>query len=627
MRRLLLGVIGHVDHGKTALVRTLTGTDTDRLAEEKRRGISIVLGFAHFAQGEAEIDLIDMPGHERFVRTMIAGATGIDGVLLVVAANEGVRPQTVEHVQIAALLGIKRAVIAVSKADLASPADAAAVCVEAARLAASAGLDAPAPVLTSATQGEGIAELRAAILSRLEGAAAPPDDGFSWLPIDRAFSRAGHGTIVTGTLRRGALSVGEELALLPARSPSGGRPVRVRALQVHGAAVASAAAGQRVAVNLRGVEAASVARGDALAAGGLLRPAAWLSVMLRLLPDAPELASGARVQLLAGTAEVAARLRLLDRDVLESGGTAPAQLQCAVPVALPSRERFVIRAASPARTLGGGRVLDAEATRLRRHASAVLRRLAALAAETPGQTLGREIAEAGAAGRSLADVAHRVGLSPARAMAALDGAPVLVVRGAAVDRSAFEALLRALPVRAGEHGMERDRLADALRTSPPVLEEALARLVASGAVRQEGGRVRQVRAEQEAARAEGDARLAAELAERLRRAGLSPPDQKQIAAMHPGAARTLAELARQGVLVRTYDRVQRRQILFHRDAVRAAQRALAPLLARPPGLLVSEAGAALGISRKFSVPLLEYFDAIQYTRRVADRRVLADRGA
>ncbi len=196
----------------------------------------------------------------------------------------------------------------------------------------------------------------------------------------------------------------------------------------------------------------------------------------------------------------------------------------------------------------------------------------------------------------------------------------------AVDRPAFEALLRALPALSGEHGMERDRLAEALHTSAPVLEEALARLVVSGAVRQEGGRVRQVRAEQEAARAEGAARLAADLAERLRRAGLSPPDQKQIAAAHPGAARTLAELARQGVLVRTYDRVQRREILFHRDAVRAAQRALAPLLARPPGLLVSEAGAALGISRKFSVPLLEYFDAIQYTRRVADRRVLADRG-
>ncbi len=414
MRRLLLGVIGHVDHGKTALVRALTGTDTDRLAEEKRRGISIVLGFAHFAAGGAEIDLIDMPGHERFVRTMIAGATGIDGVLLVVAANEGVRPQTVEHVQIASLLGITRAVIAVSKVDLAAPADAAAVGLATARLAASAGLDAPAPVFTSAARSEGIAALRAAILSRLQGNVEPPDDGFGWLPIDRAFSRAGHGTVVTGTLRRGALSVGEELALLPARLPGAVRPVRVRTLQVHGAAVASARPGQRVAVNLRGIEAASVARGDALATPGLLRPARWLSVALHLLPDAPALATGAQVQLLAGTTEVAARLRLLDRDALEPGNTVPAQLQCALPVAVPARERFVIRAASPARTLGGGRVLDAEAARLRRHAPAVLRRLAALATEAPTQTLAREMAEAGAEGRLLADLARLVGLAPAR---------------------------------------------------------------------------------------------------------------------------------------------------------------------------------------------------------------------
>ena len=360
-----------------------------------------------------------------------------------------------------------------------------------------------------------------------------------------------------------------------------------------------------------------MAHGDALAAPGLLHPASWLSVALHLLADAPALTTGARVQLLAGTGEVAARLRLLDRELLEPGATALAQLQCAVPAALPARERFVIRAASPARTLGGGRVLDAEAARLRRHVPTVLRRLETLAAEMPTQTLAREVAEAGAAGRPLADLARLVGLSPAHAMAALDGAPVLAARGVAVARPAFEALLRRLPALAGEQGMERDRLAVALGTSAPVLEEALARLVAAGAVRREGGRVRQVRAEQEAARAEDDARLAAELAEQLRHAGLSPPDQKQIAAAHPAATRTLAELARQGVLVRTYDRVQKREILFHRDAVRAAQRALAPLLAKPPGLLVSEAGAALGISRKFSVPLLDIFrrDPIYPSRR------------
>ncbi len=620
--RGVLGVIGHVDHGKTALVRALTGMETDRLAEEQRRGISIVLGFAHFAAGDAEIDLIDMPGHERFVRTMIAGATGIDGVLLVVAANEGVRPQTVEHIQIAGLLGLRRAVVAVSKADLVTEAEAVTAGEAAARLAAEAGLSPSAPVLTSALRGEGIASLRGAILADLADAAAPRiEDGFAWLPVDRSFSRAGHGTIVTGTLRHGGIAAGEELELLPQ-----GRPVRVRGLQVHGQSVTSAAPGQRVAVNLRGIEADAVARGDALAMPGHLLPAQWLSVTLRLLPDAPELRSGARVQLLLGTTESSARLRLLDRETLAPDETAAAQLHCAVPVAVPARERFVIRAASPARTLGGGHVLDADATRLRRHAAPVLRRLAALAAETPAQTLAREVAEAGAAGRALSELSRLVGLSPARAMAVLEAAQIVAVRGAVVDRVAFELVLRDLPSLAGASGRERARLIEALHTTSPVFEEALSRLVAAGTVRQEGGRIWQVVAGQERARAEAASRLAAGLAERLRAAGLSPPDPKHLAAADPAAMRALAALAREGVLVRTFDRVQKREILFHRDAVLAAQQTLAPLLARPPGLLVSEAGAALGISRKFSVPLLEYLDAIQYTRRVADRRVLAPHG-
>ncbi|HEX4261317.1 MAG TPA: selenocysteine-specific translation elongation factor [Acetobacteraceae bacterium] len=624
--RGVLGVIGHVDHGKTALVRALTGMETDRLAEEQRRGISIVLGFAHFAAGDAEIDLIDMPGHERFVRTMIAGATGIDGVLLVVAANEGVRPQTVEHIQIAGLLGLRRAVVAVSKADLVTQAEAVMAGEAAARLAAEAGLSPGVPVLTSALRGEGIAALRGAILGDLADAAAPRiEDGFAWLPVDRSFSRAGHGTIVTGTLRHGGIAAGEELELLPQGRPVG-RPVRVRGLQVHGQSVTSAAPGQRVAVNLRGIEADAVARGDALAMPGHLLSAQWLSVMLRLLPDAPELRSGARVQLLLGTTESSARLRLLDRETLAPDETAAAQLHCAVPVAVPARERFVIRAASPARTLGGGHVLDADATRLRRHAAPVLRRLAALAAETPAQTLAREVAEAGAAGRALPELSRLVGLSPARAMAVLEAAQVVAVRGAAVDRAAFELVLRDLPSLAGAAGRERARLTEALHTTPPVFEEALSRLIASGTVRQEGGRIWQVVAGQERARAEAASRLAAGLAERLRAAGLSPPDPKHLAAADPTAMRALAALAREGVLVRTFDRVQKREILFHRDAVLAAQQTLAPLLAKPPGLLVSEAGAALGISRKFSVPLLEYLDAIQYTRRVADRRVLAPRG-
>jgi len=229
MRRLVMGVIGHVDHGKTALVRALTGTETDRLPEERQRGISIALGFAVLALEDAEVDLVDMPGHERFVRTMVSGATGIGAALLVVAANEGVMPQTREHVDIAGLLGVRRAVIAISKAELVSPDQAAAVCREAAKLAAAAGLQAGAPVPVSALTGQGLDTLTGAIAALLNSTALPEDAGLPWLPIDRAFSVSGHGTVVTGTLRRGTLTVGDEIEILP-----GGTPARVRELQVHG---------------------------------------------------------------------------------------------------------------------------------------------------------------------------------------------------------------------------------------------------------------------------------------------------------------------------------------------------------------------------------------------------------
>ncbi len=617
--RLLLGVIGHVDHGKTALVRALTGMETDRLPEEQARGISIALGFAHTSLGTTELDVIDMPGHERFVRTMVSGATGIDAVLLVVAATEGIKPQTVEHVDIAALLGLTRAVIAITKADLAPASRVADVAEEVAALAARAGLVAGPPVPTSVTSGAGMAALRAAIAA-LPGAPAA-DDGFPYLPIDRAFSIAGHGTVVTGTLRRGGLSAGEELELLPA-----GTPVRVRALQVHGTRVGTAAPGQRVAVNLRGVELAELGRGMALCGRGLLPPASWLSVQLRAVEGAAPLASGARLRLLFGTEEVDARLRLLDRDVLEGGAIAPAQLRCATPVAVPARERFILRIASPALTVAGGRILDAETVRARRHAAPVLARLAALAAATPPQIVARELAEAGLSGVALGRLARLAGVAPARAAQAVQQAGGVAGRaGVAIARPAWDALLRRLPTALAPHpaGLAREALHRLIpEAGDAVLDDAVAQLVAAGTLRQEGGRIRLFRPAQEQARARQDAADAARLAETLRQAGLSPPDADTIA---PDAqsGRLLESLIRAGVVIRAPDRVQKRDVLFHRDAVAEARRRLAPLLADGTGLLVREAGAALGISRKFSVPLLEYLDAIRFTRRVADRRVLA----
>ncbi len=619
---LVVGVIGHVDHGKTALVRALTGMETNRLEEEKRRGISIALGFAHFSIGGTTVDLIDMPGHERFVRTMVAGATGIAAALLVVAANEGIKPQTREHLDVASLLGIGRVVIAVTKCDLVDGAQAEATARDAADLCARLGLTVAAIVPTSAMSGQGVEALKAALAAAVPDRHVAAEDGFAYLPIDRVFSIAGHGTVVTGTLRRQALSVSDELCIAP-----GERPVRLRGLQIHGARVTTAQPGQRVAANIRDIEPADLARGAALTARGMLPASRWLTVHLRATADAQPLPTSARMMLLFGTEEVEAKLRLLDRDALAAGEQAPAQLHCAVPVSVPARERFILRRPSPPQTIAGGSIIDPAATRLRRHAPGVLARLAALAGADPPAIVHAEIEAAGAAGVPLARLARLAGTSPARAADILGRMPVVLGQSrTAILRTHWERLLAAIRAALATHddGLAPDRLAAQVPwAGPKLLDDAVADLVARGAVLRTAGRLRVPDAQRDRDRATSDAAEAARMAEALRRAGLSPPDLWNVAP-DPARKRALDRLIREGILIRAIDAVQKRELVFHAEAVESAKRRLAPLLAEPPGLLVGEAGAALGISRKYCVPLLEHLDAVRFTRRIADRRVLAN---
>jgi selenocysteine-specific elongation factor len=616
---LVLGVIGHVDHGKTALVRALTGQDTDRLPEEKARGISITLGFARLRAGaDADIDLVDMPGHERFVRTMIAGATGIDAVLLVVAANEGVKPQTVEHIDIAGLLGLRRAVVAVSKADLVAPEEAMRVAAEAAQLLARAGLEPSAEVMTSAQEGTGLDDLRQALAGLAESQPERPADGLAFLPVDRAFSVAGHGPVVTGTLRGAAISLGDALELWPLR-----RAVRVRAVQVHGVRVARAAPGQRVALNLRDVDIAELKRGMALAAPGALEPAEWLTIAVRAVEGAPPLKNGARLRALLGADELDVRLRLLDRDVLEPGQAGFAQLRCAEPAVAPSGEHVVLRLASPPRTVAGGRILEAATPRLRRNAAPVLQRLEDLRSLPPAAMLAAEVARAGVGGTSLQRLSRLCALAPPRVAELLEGAPVEIARpGLVVARGELEALVARIPsvLARSEAGLARDQLLAALPVAgAAVLDAALARLLAQGAIARRGALLVLPRPDAERARARTEQELAARIAERLRRGWLAPPDASEVAP-DLAAKRALDRLLREGIVVRAHDRVKAREILFHRDAIAEAQRRLAPLLEQEAGLLVTEAGVALGVSRKYSMPLLDHLDTIRFTRRINDRR-------
>jgi selenocysteine-specific elongation factor len=619
---LVLGVIGHVDHGKTALVRALTGEDTDRLPEEKQRGISIALGFAHLSLGpDADVDLIDMPGHERFVRTMISGATGIDAVLLVVAANEGVKPQTVEHVDIASVLGLHRAVVVISKTDLVAAEEARRVADDTVRLLARSGLHPLPPVMTSALQEEGIEDLRQALKALAANQRPRAADGVTFLPIDRTFSIAGHGPVVTGTLRGAIITAGDTLELLPLR-----RTVRVRAVQVHGARVAAGKPGQRVAINLRDVEIAELKRGMALTAPDTLALSNWLTISIRAVEGAPPLKNGMRVRAMLGTDELEARLRLLDRDALEAGQNGFAQLHCFKPVALPAGEHVVLRLASPPKTVAGGKVLEPGTRRQQRNCPRILKRFEDLRGLPPAAMIAAEAQREGPAGTTLRRLSQLSALATPRIVEVLQTLPFVVTRsGLVVAKSEMDDLLSRIPSLLAPHatGFSHDKLLSALPgTGAAVLDEALGRLLARGVIRKRGSQLLVPRPEEDRARDHHEAALASQIAETLQRGGLAPPIPSAIVT-DPPSKRAVDRLLREGVVVRALDRAKGREILFHQEAIEDAQRRLAPLLECAPGLLVTEVGAALGISRKYSMPLLDHLDTIRFTRRINDRRVRA----
>jgi selenocysteine-specific elongation factor len=386
---VVFGTAGHVDHGKSTLVHALTGIDPDRLAEEKARSMTIDLGFAWLTLPSGRTaSIVDVPGHERFIKNMLAGAGGIDAALLVIAADEGVMPQTAEHLAILDLLGIEHGLVAITKIDTVDADWLELVQAEIAeRLAGSPFARAPV-LLVSARTGAGLAELRAA-MDRLADQLPVRVGGHQpRLPVDRVFTVAGFGTVVTGTLGGGELSIGQELRLFP-----GHRLVRVRGLQRHGQPVERAGAGSRVAINLAGVTVEQVRRGDVLAPAALLTPSLRLDARVHLLGTADwRLDQNSEVEFFTGAAELPARLTLLDRDVLDPGDDGWAQLRFREPVAVLKGDRFVLRRPSPSETIGGGEIIDPAPPRHKRFQSDVLSALSRLASGSPTDMLGTAIA-------------------------------------------------------------------------------------------------------------------------------------------------------------------------------------------------------------------------------------------
>lgn len=384
MKHFIIGTAGHVDHGKTMLVKALTGKDTDRLKEEQERGISIELGFAPFVLPSGVLaGVVDVPGHERFIRNMLAGVSGMDLVLLVIAADEGIMPQTREHLEIIDLLNVPKGIIVLNKVDLVEEDWLEMIKEEVYELVEGTVLEGAPLVEVSAVTGQGIAELKKSIDSIASELKERPASGLARMPIDRVFTITGFGTVITGTLTEGFLKVGNEIEILPQ-----GIVGRIRGLQVHGNKVDRAEAGQRVAVNISNVERETIHRGSVLANPGVLRPSHRMDIHFKLLPSAEKaLGNRARVRVHIGTAEIMARIILLESDQIEPGESEYAQLECDEPMVAAKGDLLVVRSYSPMRTIGGGRIIDPNPNKHKRMNQAVIEALKTKEKGTPEELL------------------------------------------------------------------------------------------------------------------------------------------------------------------------------------------------------------------------------------------------
>ncbi len=640
MKRIIVGTAGHIDHGKTSLVKALTGVDADRLKEEKERGITIDIGFADLTVGDVHFGFVDVPGHERFVKNMLAGAHGIDLVMLVVAADEGVMPQTREHFDICRLLEVKAGLVVITKTDMVEGDFADLVEAEVSDYVAGSFLEA-APILRiSSRTGEGIEELKKTLAQLARKAEARDEQAVARLPIDRVFTIKGFGTIVTGTLVAGRIGIGDELELLP--SPQ--RRARARGIQVHGHSTIEARAGERTAINLQGIELEEAARGQVLAPAGRLIAASMLDVKLQLLKSAPRpLRTRSRVHLHVGTAEVLARVVLLGQTEVAPGGACFAQLRLESPVLTLPNDHFIIRGYSPAMTIGGGVIVDSmpRKHRLREGAqvAAQLAKLAApLAAGDQAEHIGLLVEMAGERGMAMAELAARSG-SPddtiKRAVEAMTKSRRLVVASnnppLLIGRTPFEDLarqvrtmLKAFHARAPlESGMPREEVREKLfaALSPEIFRAVITQLAERNEVIAEKDLLRlathrvALSVEEQAAKDH--------LAEVYARAALQPISLEEAVAqagsqfgIDPARAQRFAQmLVTSGELVKIAD------LVFHRSAIESLRETLRRFKAeRGATFDVGAFKDLTGISRKYAIPLLEYLDRQRVTRRVGDVR-------
>jgi selenocysteine-specific elongation factor len=618
----VIGTAGHVDHGKSTLVKALTGVDPDRLAEEREREMTIDLGFAALTLPDGRaVSIVDVPGHERFVRNMLAGAGGIDLALLVISADDGPMPQTREHLAILDLLGVEQGVVAVTRSDLVDEDWRDLVVEEARALIDGTSLEGSPVVAVSSLTGEGLDDLRAALTAGLDRAIARDASGAVRLPVDRSFHVAGFGTVVTGTLVGGQIHAGDELMLYPER-----RAVRVRGLQAHGQQVTTARAGTRVAVNLGGVDRSEVGRGHVAATPGSLTPSMRFDVRVRLLETSPvPIEQNDELIVFAGSAEVPARLTLLDREKIAPGDEGWVQLRLSRPATAMRGDRLILRRPSPAITVGGGVVIDPVAPRHRRMRPEVIATLEVLEQGTPEELIARALGEGvmdiGALARLVGvpdaerSVAGMVGRGELVALSAGDlSARAAVMQAFAFDRARTRASAFLTSYHAAHPllpGARRDELGATLGIrSQRSLDDLVHALAGRGAIRVDGAIVAlpdfsiQLTEEE---RRRADAFLAAARAEPY-----SPPPPAEFDIDDA----LLGALAVTGQVVRVSD-----QIAYPAEVFDAIRDGVLAWIEREGAITLAEYRDRFDTSRKYAQPTLEHLDELRVTRRKGDARV------
>ena len=631
MKSVIVGTAGHIDHGKTALVKALTGIDADRLEEEKRRGITIDIGFAHLELptpdgGRIRLGFVDVPGHERFVRNMLAGVGGIDMVLLVIAADEGIKPQTREHFDICRLLAIRRGITVLTKSDAVDAETLEVVRLEVEDYVRGSFLDpAQSPmVAVSSLTGAGLDDLKSALVHVASEVAAKNSAALARLPIDRVFTVKGFGTVVTGTLISGTIRKSDEVEL--ELFPSGKR-VRVRGVQVHGATAESATAGQRTALNIAGVSTEDLARGMTLATADTFRPTSRVDVLLSLLSSAKALKEGARVHFHAYTSETIADARLYGVKQIKPGDEAYAQLRFAEPMLLLPGDRFIARQFSPVVTIGGGVVLDASPLTRKQRTEDAIAFLKITQDGSIDQMLAARVARRGTAGLRLDETPGEMNIRRADAEKAAAKAGLIHFNQVLISPAAYagakatvlQALTQFQDANPLVAGMSKEELRDRASLSSDVFYGVLGKLAEEKKLQIAGELVhlsgRGVVMKDE----EAESKKIIEQA--FASAGLKVPSLKDVLAGLKvdklRAQKIVTLLLRDKVLIKISE-----ELVFHQSVLLDLRRKIGAIKTTSPKIDVARFKDMTGVSRKYAIPLLEYLDREHVTRRVGDERVI-----